>query len=80
MMRADLCSSDDYDTMDAVQATLGELGFVAEDTWHDSSFGVGLTRFRRGASELTIYRDAWNVDVAGDDGLVNELLLSLQDR
>ncbi len=80
MMRADLCSSDDYDTMDAVQAALGELGFVADDTWHDSSFGVGLTRFRRGASELTIYRDAWNVDVAGDDGLVNELLLSLQDR
>ncbi len=80
MMRADLCSSDDYDTMDAVQVALGELGFVADDNWHDSSFGIGLTHFRRGASELTVYRDAWNVDVAGDDALVNELLLALQDR
>ena len=80
MMRADLCSSDDHEAIDRVQAVLGELGYVADDTWHDSPLGVGLTRFRRAASELTVFRDAWLVDVAGDDILVNELLAALQGR
>ena len=78
MTRADLCAADDHEAIDRVQAALGELGYVADDTWHDSPLGIGLTRLRRGDKELTIFRDAWLVDVAGDERLVNELLRALQ--
>jgi len=78
MTRADLCSSDDHEAIDRIQGALGELGYVADDTWHDSPLGVGLTRFRRGETELTVFRDAWLVDVAGGEEIVNELLQALQ--
>ena len=80
MTRADICAADDHETLDRVQAAIGELGYVADDTWHDSPLGVGLTRFRRGGAELTVFRDAWLVDVAGEDAAVNELLEALQGR
>ncbi len=78
MIRVDLCAADDHETIDRVQAVIGELGYVADDTWHDSPLGVGLTRFRRGAAELTVFRDAWLVDVAGAEPYVNELLEALR--
>ena len=78
MTRVDLCAADDYESIDRVQAAIGELGYVADDSWHDSPLGVGLTRFRRGAAELTVFRDAWLLDVAGPEPLVNELLEALQ--
>ena len=80
MTRMDLCGADDYESIDRVQAAIGELGYVADDAWHDSPLGVGLTRFRRGTGELTVFRDAWLVDVAGPELLVNELLEVLQGR
>ena len=73
MTRIDVCSSDDFDGIARLQAVLGELGRVADDMWHDSPLGVGLTRFRRGADELTVYRDAWAVDLAGPEAAVNEV-------
>jgi len=73
MTRIDVCASDDHDAIARLQAVLGELGWVADDTWHDSPLGVGLTRFRRGADELTIYRDAWAVDLAGPEAVVNQV-------
>jgi hypothetical protein len=75
--RVDVCASDDADTIDRLQAVLAELGWVADDTWHDSPLGVGLTRFRRGADELTVFRDAWLVDVAGAEPAVREVLEAL---
>ena len=78
MTRVDLCAADDCESIDRVQAAIGELGYVADDSWHDSPLGVGLTRFRRGAAELTVFRDAWLLDVAGPEPLVNELLEALQ--
>ena len=80
MTRVDLCAADDHETIDRVQAAIGALGYVADDTWHDSPLGVGLTRFRRGATELTVFRDAWIVDAAGPEPLVNELLQALRAR
>jgi hypothetical protein len=71
--RIDVCASDDFDTIARLQAVLGELGWVADDTWHDSPLGVGLTRFRRGADELTVYRDAWVVDLAASEAAVNQV-------
>jgi len=72
--RAEICSSDDCDAIDRLQAVLAELGVLADDTWHDTPIGTGLTRYRRGADELTVFRDAWIVDVAGPDDLVRLIL------
>ena len=80
MTRVDICAADDHELIDRLQGVIGELGYVADDTWHDSPIGTGLTRFRRGATELTVFRDAWLVDVAGEDAAVNELLEALQGR
>jgi hypothetical protein len=77
VVRADVCASDDSDGIARLQAALGELGWVADDTWHDTPLGTGLTRFRRGADELTVFRDAWMVDVAGPDAAVNALVEQL---
>ncbi len=74
MTRIDVCASDDYDAIGRLQAVLGELGWVADDTWHDSPLGVGLTRFRRAADELTVYRDAWVVDLAASEAVVNQVI------
>ena len=74
MTRAEICASDNYDGIDRLQAVLAELGVVADDTWHDTPIGTGLTRYRRGGDELTVYRDAWVVDVAGPDELVRQVV------
>jgi hypothetical protein len=71
--RVEVCASDDFETIDRLQAVLAELGWVADDTWHDSPLGVGLTRFRNGADEVTVFRDAWVVDLAGPEGVVNRV-------
>jgi hypothetical protein len=73
MTRIDVCASDDFDTIARLQAVLGELGWVADDTWHDSPLGVGLTRFRNGGDEVTVFRDAWVVDLAGPEVVVNRV-------
>jgi hypothetical protein len=78
MDRADICSSNDYGTQERLQAVLRDLGFVADDTWHDDpTFGVGVTRYRLGERELTVFKDAWVVDVAGPQELVEAVLRGL---
>lgn len=76
-IRADICASDDFDTVARLQAALAAVGVVADDTWHDSPLGTGLTRFRKGDAELTVFRDAWGVDLAGPEGVVNEVLRAM---
>ncbi len=80
MTRIDVCASDDYEGIARLQAVLGELGWVADDTWHDSPLGVGLTRFRNGADELTVFRDAWVVDLAGSAAAANAVAERLAGR
>ncbi|OWK35955.1 hypothetical protein [Fimbriiglobus ruber] len=77
MVRADVCSSDDHETIARLQAVLREQGVVADDTWHDSPLGVGLQRFRCGKDELTVFVDAWMVDIAGPKELVDRVLAAL---
>lgn len=81
MLRTDICASDDHDAQARLQAVLRELGVVADDTWHDEpGFGTGLTRYRLGGEELTVYKDAWAVDLAGPEELVNRVLAALSGR
>ena len=75
--RADICTSDDADAIDRLRTALDDLGWVADDTWHESPLGVGLVTLRRGADELTVFRDAWSVDIAGQDELVQQVLAAL---
>jgi hypothetical protein len=79
-MRADICASDDYETRERLVVALGELGAAHEGDWE--SLGVGLHRFRVGFDTLTVFIDAWTVDIEGPDVLVQQVLqlISGQDR
>lgn len=81
MLRVDICAADDYETQERLQAVLRELGIMADDTWHDDpGFGTGLTRYRFGSQELSVYKDAWVVDLAGPEDLVNRVLEAMSGR
>jgi hypothetical protein len=79
MTRIDICDREDYETIDRLSAVIAQLGGRPDDGWHDSPVGVGLQRFRFGADEVTVFADAWGVDLAGPDQLVNNILAALKD-
>ena len=72
-MRVEICASDDYDTRERLPAALAEIGAASEGYW-ESSLGVGLTRFRVGFDVLTVFIDAWLVDLDGPDELVQRVV------
>jgi len=79
-MRVDVCPNDDYDTVAALLAALAAVGATADDPdfADDGALGVGLHRFRTAAGDvLTVYADAWGVDLEGPDALVNRVLATL---
>ena len=71
-MRTDICASDDYETRERLLIALGEVGASSEGDWE--SFGVGLHRFRIGFDVLTVFIDAWTVDLEGPDKLVQRVI------
>ena len=77
MTRADICAANDDDGIDRLQAALRERGFLGNSDNHDSALGVGLSHFRRGPDEVTVFIDAWLVDLAGPDELVREVVEAL---
>ena len=77
MTRADICGADDDDGIDRLQAALRDRGFLGNTDNHDSPLGVGLSHFRRGPDEVTVFIDAWLVDLAGPDELVREVVEAL---
>ena len=81
-MRVDICATEDDDTQAALLSALAAVGAVYEapDALDspDSPFGVGLHPFRTaGGERLTVYADAWGVDLEGPDELVNRVLAIL---
>jgi hypothetical protein len=74
MHRAEICAANDFDMMDRFLKALCECGFQTDSHHEDASLGVGLSHFHRASEELTVYRDAWVVDLAGPEVLVNEVL------
>jgi hypothetical protein len=80
-MRADICASDDYETRERLLNALAEIGAPSEAD-AESSLGVGLHRFRVGFETLTVFIDAWQVDIEGPDELVQQVLqlISTADR
>lgn len=77
MTRADICAANDDDGIDRLQAALRDRGFLGNTDNYDSPLGVGLSHFRRGEAEVTVFIDAWAVDIAGPDDLVREVIEAL---
>jgi hypothetical protein len=71
-MRSDVCASDDYATRDRLFEALAAIG--ASGVGDGDEFGVGLHRFSVGAEALTVFVDAWTVDLEGPDQLVQRVL------
>jgi hypothetical protein len=71
-MRADICASDDHATRERLVAAISELGGASEGD--GEGLGVGLHRFRIGFNVLTVFVDAWTVDLEGPDDLVRQVL------
>ena len=79
-MRVDICTTEDEDTKAALLAALGEVGALPEDADFppDAVLGLGLHKFRTAGGEpLTVYADAWGVDLEGPDDLVNRVVAIL---
>lgn len=82
-MRTDVCVREDEATQTALLEALSSIGAAPED---DSAlelpFPTGLSRFRVGFETLTVFVDAWAVDLGGPDELVDQVLqlISTADR
>lgn len=79
MKRVDICDSTDDETIARVLAVLAELGGTADGEW-DSALGVGLHHFRFPTGEVTVFIDAWSVDLAGPGELVDAILAALANQ
>ena len=71
-MRADICDVGDAASIERFRAALKRLG--ANIDARDWALGVDVYRLRIGDDELTIFSDAWSIDVEGPDALVHALL------
>ncbi|QJW93640.1 hypothetical protein [Frigoriglobus tundricola] len=78
LMSVNICSTDDLATQTALLDALAALGARPED---DSPLDVplptGLSGFRVGFETLTVFVDAWCVDLEGPDELVRRVLAEL---
>jgi hypothetical protein len=75
-MRVDVCGTDEPDSVAALLVAIAAVGAVPEDADFDaeSPLGVGLHAFRTpGGDRLTVYADAWGVDLEGPDALVRQV-------
>jgi hypothetical protein len=72
-MRADVCEPDDSSAIERFKAALKEVGAVLTYS-HESALGVDIWRFSVGDDEVTVFADAWSVDVEGPEAVVNRLL------
>jgi hypothetical protein len=77
----DICANDDHDTTAALLEALAAVGaqYEAPDSYDssESPLGVGLHRFRVGSKLLSVFVDAWGIDLEGPDELVNKVLAIL---
>jgi hypothetical protein len=76
-MRTDICAREDIDTQAALLEALGEVGAMPQDDSVDVPLPVGLHRFACPAGVLTVFVDAWGVDLEGPDDLVRRVLAAM---
>lgn len=77
-MRADICDSDDRAAVDRFQATLVRLGAnILGKTW---AIGVDAFRFEMDGEVVTVFSDAWSVDIEGPDAIVDKVLRAFREH
>lgn len=73
-MRVDICAREDYDTQAALLEAFAQVGAFPEDDFElEVPLPVGLLRFRVGTEFLTVFVDAWAIDLEGPDELVQQV-------
>jgi len=71
-MRADICGSNDAAAVARFREALGRLGAQLDDkNW---AIGVEHSRLKIAEQHLSIFSDAWSVDIEGSDELVKRVL------
>lgn len=74
-MRTDLCSREDIDTQAALLEALAAIGTMPDDdVILEVPVPIGLHRFTAPEGVLTLFADAWVVDLEGPDELVRRVL------
>ena len=77
-MRADICVREDYPAQAALLEAFAQIGaFPDEDFELEVPLPMGLLSFRVGTDILTVFVDAWGVDLEGPDALVQRVLAIL---
>ena len=78
--RVELAAADDHAARDRLQHVLSQLGYLGNTDESDVEIGTGLSRFRRGEAEVTVFCDAWVVDLVGAPESVREIVATLAGR
>jgi hypothetical protein len=78
MTRVDVCAREDYEATARLLEVIAELGGRGSEDADELTLGTGLSRFRFDGDEVTVFADAWGVDLAGPDKLVNDILAALK--
>ena len=74
-MRTDICVREDESTQTVLLEALASIGAAPEnDSPVEVPFPTGLSRFSVGFETLTVFVDAWSVDLEGPDELVEQVL------
>jgi hypothetical protein len=80
-MRTDICAREDDTTQASLLEALAAVGAMPED---DSPLEIplstGLHRFRVGFETLTVFVDAWLVDLEGPDEPVKRVIERMSGR
>jgi hypothetical protein len=78
-MRIDVCARDDYATQGAFLEALARVGaYPDEDFDLEVPLPSGFLQFRAGTEFLTVFADAWGVNLDGPDALVQRVLAELR--
>jgi hypothetical protein len=77
IIRIDICHNDDAGCECRLLAVIAHLGGRPGDADADGELAVGVNRFLFGDEELSVYKDAWGVDVAGPEPLVRKVLAGM---
>ncbi len=77
-MRVDVCAREDYPSQVKLLDALAAVGAYPDDDYElEVPLPTGLLRFRVGSDLLTVFVDAWAVDLEGPDDLVRRVLAAI---
>jgi hypothetical protein len=77
-MRADICNPDDEIAVERFKDVLKQLGATLNaKSW---GLGVDVLHLQINNSELTVFSDAWSIDIEGSEELVGQILVLLNQK